>query len=493
MGSVLSTSKPVAPATVPTDTIIPLNTLDDTNVNKAIGMNFGMRFDDVLDPEKLSSSLEKLLQRKDWGRLGARLRLNPQTKKLEYHIPAEYTPERPSFIYSHVNYDISINEHPVASKIPRPTPQSCCLVDTEQFASLLRREDGPIYLEHYIYRDEPQLSLHIVSFTDATIVSLNWLHTLLDAMGRAELLAAWTLMLQGRENEIKPFCGIGSGELDTFGSKPTEKLVLEDKKMTGWAMAGFALRFIFENFWYRESDSKVVVLPAEFIKGLKKQINEEVAAKQPGSYVSEGDVVSAYMSRLSVQQMVSDANSNKEVAILNAFGLRSLLTGDLIPKGAAYIGNAVQGCIALVTVKDLLNKPLSHSAYAVRRSLIEQGTREQQEAFKANQIANKEGPLMYGSPDMKLIVVSNWTKGKFFEVDFSAAVVKACAASPKKIGRPSGISVIGHTKPGSMFTPRNTVAVYGRDLDGNVWLVSTLRRGFWEGAEKELRKDVNIQ
>lgn len=76
MGSIFSKTTPKAPATVATDTIIPLNTNDDTTFNRGIVMGFMMRFDNVLNPEKLHSSLKKLLGREGWRKLGARIRLN---------------------------------------------------------------------------------------------------------------------------------------------------------------------------------------------------------------------------------------------------------------------------------------------------------------------------------------------------------------------------------------------------------------------------------
>jgi hypothetical protein len=72
---ILST-KPMAPEHVPTDEIIPLFPHDDTVSNRAIALDFTMVFDNVLDAEKLSGALWKLLERPGWRKLGARLRLN---------------------------------------------------------------------------------------------------------------------------------------------------------------------------------------------------------------------------------------------------------------------------------------------------------------------------------------------------------------------------------------------------------------------------------
>ena len=69
-------SKPVRPERIATDTVLPVHAMDDTVVNKAFVMFLMLRFDEVLDPEKLRSSLEALLEHGNWRKLGARLRLN---------------------------------------------------------------------------------------------------------------------------------------------------------------------------------------------------------------------------------------------------------------------------------------------------------------------------------------------------------------------------------------------------------------------------------
>jgi len=72
----LIASKPAVPATVPTDTIIPLSAQDDTSIFRSMVLDFTLRFDDVLDADKLISALTRLLELGDWRKLGGRLRLN---------------------------------------------------------------------------------------------------------------------------------------------------------------------------------------------------------------------------------------------------------------------------------------------------------------------------------------------------------------------------------------------------------------------------------
>lgn len=64
------------PRPVPSDDVLPARFFDDSPMVKDVVMRWLVRFDEILDPEKLHSSLDALLKRKTWRRLGGRLRLN---------------------------------------------------------------------------------------------------------------------------------------------------------------------------------------------------------------------------------------------------------------------------------------------------------------------------------------------------------------------------------------------------------------------------------
>lgn len=183
---------PRGPARVPTDTVIPVASFDDNNRVRPLVMRLLMRFDDVLDADALARALETLLAREDgWRRLGARLRLNEEhPDKLEYHVPAAFDRDRrPAVAYHHQRFDTSIREHPVAAAlppfaeaaqgaddVPQPVPG-----DPDRFLSLMRQDGDPTELEDYLYSDRPLLGLHVVSFDDATLLTLSWSHVVLDA------------------------------------------------------------------------------------------------------------------------------------------------------------------------------------------------------------------------------------------------------------------------------------------------------------------------
>ncbi|KAK5637453.1 hypothetical protein RRF57_013168 [Xylaria bambusicola] len=496
MGNLLSKPKPQAPLAVATDTIVPMHHMDDNNMNRSIVVMFMMRFDDVMDPERLKDSLEKLLSRDDWRKLGARIRLN-EKGKLDCHIPEKFDQQRPAVAFSHVKYDMEIGKHPLASRLPRASSKPAAVGDPEEFRPLMRREDGPKCLDDYIYRDEPQLSMHIVSFEDATLVTLGWLHTFLDAMGRRELIQAWIAVLEGRDSDVKPLLGVYDDPLKNFGLRPQQPFMYAHQRVTGWRRAIFVMRYIFEMAWYPKEEARIVCLPAAHMRKIRADAMADLELQHKGDgkkpFVSDGDLVSGWITRLLIRQL-DPPNSTRTIQIMNAFGLRSTLANDLLPSNSAYVANAITGVFALVTAKDLHTKPLSFVASEIRRSIAEQGEREQLEARRAidrDSIKKTGQASLFGDAWMRLVIISNWTKGRFFENDFSAAVVKPGIPedSPErrsKVGRPSYIQTCGYSD--NTFPLRNAFPVIGKDQAGNYWLSGYLRKGIWHKIEEELNR-----
>lgn len=65
-----------APPRVETDDVYPVHMLDDTKTLRGIVVTWTLRFNDVLDADKLHESLSKLLEIGHWAKLGGRLRSN---------------------------------------------------------------------------------------------------------------------------------------------------------------------------------------------------------------------------------------------------------------------------------------------------------------------------------------------------------------------------------------------------------------------------------
>ncbi|KAH6669906.1 hypothetical protein B0J14DRAFT_619062 [Halenospora varia] len=479
-------SKPVQLEIVPTDTIIPLHSKDDTKINRAMVLDLTLRFNDVLDPSKLRDSLARLLEMGHWRKLGGRLRLN-KSGKLEYHIPAKFDEKRPPFTYSHVQYQTSIAEHPLASKIPKTPSQPTLFPDPAIFRSLARDSSTPTKIEDWIYSDRPQLSLHIVSFVDATLVSLTWPHTFLDAMGRASLFNAWIAIVEGRQEDVPELVGYDydplAGISSIQGSKE-EPYLLAKYQMKGLKLIMFIFNYMFELLWHRKESTRTVCIPASTLTKLKATALSGLASagdnKIDKPFLTDGDILTALWSRLAVLHLPP---SNSLIAVANAFGLRSVLSSSLLPKEKAYISNAVFAVYALIPLNQLITKPLSWTAYQVRKSIAEQGTLSQVQALDRIQASSGALPPVFGDTGARMVVISNWSKAKFYEVDFSAAIVGGDSKGERR-GKPSHIFVQGFHNE---FSTRNAGPIYGKDGEGAYWLTSNLRDEAWGRIEEELK------
>jgi hypothetical protein len=58
------------------DHVYPVHVLDDTPTMRGILLTWTLCFNDVLDADKLQSSLARLVEIGDWRKLGGRVRLN---------------------------------------------------------------------------------------------------------------------------------------------------------------------------------------------------------------------------------------------------------------------------------------------------------------------------------------------------------------------------------------------------------------------------------
>lgn len=398
-------------------------------------------------------------------------------------MPESYTEERPGFRYSHIQHQNSINEDPLASRLPKATDRPSFHPDAVEFNSLARTPDTPLVFEDFIVKNAPQLSIHIVSFEDATLVTLTWAHSFCDAMGMSALLHAWTLVLNGKENEVPPLHGFDFDPLAKLGSEPSEKSVLANLQLKGLNMAIFGLKYVFELMWYRQEEGRTVCIPASFFSSIKEEALQELKKDEPEhSFLSDGDVLSAWISRSVLQNM--PWAWHRTIVIMNAFSLRGVLSKSLLPSGTSYISNGAAGIYAVLPCDEILSKPTSFTASAVRSAITEQGTESQMDSFIG---MLKQGPPVFGDSSTIMIVITNWTKGKFYETDFSSAVIKEgipVSERANAIGRPSYAHCHGHSPK---YPSRNAFPIFGKDAAGNYWMSGRLRAGVWDKIEESLK------
>lgn len=228
---------------------------------------------------------------------------------LEYHVPTKVSEDRELVTKSFVSHDTTINEDPVACCLPKPSTSPAIVGNADDFKSLYLGPDSPIKLEDYLDTDRSITGLRVISFHDATVVVLNWLHAAFDATAKRVLLDAWILMMQGREEEIPTPYSHHEDPLIELGKYVLEPHKLSERRVSTLGMIGWGLGNISD--FFRGQETRIVCLPAGFVEELRAIALEELAATGDGGekqFLSEGDILVAWIARLSTLNIPADSD-----------------------------------------------------------------------------------------------------------------------------------------------------------------------------------------
>ncbi|KAK0634200.1 hypothetical protein B0T14DRAFT_508540 [Immersiella caudata] len=481
---------------VETDDVYPLHMLDDTKTLRGIIVTWTLRFNDVLDADKLHVSLCKLLEMGDWIKIGGRLRLN-DNGELEIHVPRPFSAERRAVSYSRQSHDVNIKDHPLAKRLPEATDGPSVQAGPGEFQCFAVPDGAPSTLDDFLYSDVPQLSLHITSFNDATLVGLSWPHTLMDVMGQQALLRSWSLVLAGREDEVPLVLGARDDAICAAADAPVEEgekepFRLGEKQLKGLAMLRFGLKFGSDLLWNQVVETRSIFLPKKAVEELRRRAQEDLSVFHRGKevpFVSEGDVLTAWATRT----LASSVPQPRPLTVLHALNARFRLSSLLAQQNnGVYIQNMAVAACTFLSHETAIG-PLGPIALENRRHLSEQSTEGQVLAclreLRQQAKTTSDPSIVCGEPDAVLVPFTNWTRADIFKtVDFSPAVVRAGDTSPNRTN-PRGTVVFHHA--GNMRQGpevRNVFVILGKDHDGNCWMTGILLPRTWARIEEGLKE-----
>ncbi|KAK0726069.1 hypothetical protein B0H67DRAFT_481573 [Lasiosphaeris hirsuta] len=485
------------PARVETDDIYPLHMLDDTKTLRGIVVTWTLRFNDVLDADKLHNSLSALLEIGDWRKLGGRLRLG-ESGELEIHAPRPFTAERPAVFYTHQTLALDIEDHPLAKTLPKATDGPSIQAGPPGFRCFAARDNAPETLDDFLYQDVPQLSLHVTSFRDATLVGLSWPHTLMDVMGQQALLRAWSLVLAGREDEVPPVLGAredaicAAADASTNKAGKNEEFGLGQKQLKGWAMLKFGFNFAWGMLWNHAVETRAVFLPKRVVAELRRLAQDDLDAKDGDGekpFVSEGDVLAAWATRA----VASSLPQPRPVTVLHALNARFRLPALQAQEATGvFVQNMAVAACAFLSHK-VATGPLGPIALENRHHLVEQSTEGQVLAclreLRQQPKTDSDPSMVCGDSNAVLVPFTNWTRaGVFKAADFSPAVVHPGDTTPER-SNPPGTIVFHHAQSMRQGPEvRNVFVLLGKDHQGNVWMTGILLPGTWAKIEEELKR-----
>ncbi|OJJ47738.1 hypothetical protein ASPZODRAFT_15186 [Penicilliopsis zonata CBS 506.65] len=478
---------------VETGHVFPVHFIDRGGLIGTSIMSYTLRFNDVLDPEKLHSSLVELLKIGDWKKLGGRLRRN-ESGDIVIRVPETYDPEHPAVRYSHVQFDIGIEEHPLACRLPKQTgPYPSAQEGYLSFRSFSVPEDWRDELKHYYTSDKPLISLRVVSFTDATLVAITSPHLVCDAIAMADLLKAWSIVLAGRIDCVPTLLGASRDVIESVGTSSDKEAgnpyFLEHRQIKGFSLLVFIVRFVWDVLIRRNVRPGTIYLPASFVRKLRQEAQEQLAAKAQivsDLFLSDGDLITAWGSH-----MVLSCSPRKPAIICNVFELRSRLDGVFSP-GGTYLQNLVLPVFSLLSAEEMATMSVGHIALKIRQAIVEQATGAQaRRLMRVMRAAIASTGLMplFGDSASQVIAWSNWSKARIQKsVNFSPAVITT-QGDPRPVNStsPPGTCVwYWGAAIGKNNTPPNAFMIYGRDdLDGGYLLSAQLHSETWDLIETE--------
>ncbi|RLL97470.1 hypothetical protein CFD26_105747 [Aspergillus turcosus] len=451
-------------------------------------VEIALRFEDVLDIGKLQAAWERLLQLGEWRKLGARLRKNQKNGRLEYHVPREYTEERPGVIFTKSQYDLNVEDYETNQKLPRQLSKPV-LLDMDIASRSLLSPDGPRKLDDYIKSDRPVFAVHAVTFNNCTILTVSFSHVVADGVSFGILLEAWMAVLRGREGDVPPFSGYRDDHLAKLPLRASPAPYIHlDRLLKPVGLAGFIIREIIEYLKAPKEELRTVGIPDSFVANLRAKALEELGSRSSESsiqqpFVSNGDILLAWWSRTILRAL--GCRPSKPVAIQQMMDNRPMLTGPYIPSDSVLIGNCMSVICTFSNAQEILEQSLSKTAVKIRRSVIEHRTREQVEAWNDLYLSYMNGwmPLLFGSSNMASILCSNMAKANLFDIDFSEAIVAGSPSPKRNSGKPSFICL---PSDAHHVLPRGSGLIYGKDGEGNWWITWALSSKAWENVKREL-------
>ncbi|KAJ5063803.1 hypothetical protein J3E74DRAFT_424921 [Bipolaris maydis] len=425
------------------DDIYPVHVLDDTKALRSMLITCTFCFNNVLDANG----------------------------KLEIHVPRAFTPSRPAFSYTHDSINTSIQDHELTRKLPL-SPDGSIKISPgpTDFNDLAASPSAPATIEDLLSGDVPQISVHITSFTNATFVGLTWPHTLMDIIGQAALLQAWSRLLAGRDAEVPPVLDAQEDKLTALTNKATdaaEEYALKSKQLKGLSFVKFGARLAWDILTGTKPVTKTIYLPKSVMGKLRVRAeadlfassnnddndNDDTIGEKEKPFISDGDILTAF----TLDCIASSLPTPRQITALYPINSRFRLPSLINAKGVFLSNMSIPGFTFLGPA--MSTGSLGQIALYNRQRLLEQATEAQILAI--------------------LPVIRAGGDGRTGEEN----------GSDSKRYNPPGTPVFYHAstrRPNP--AARLLVNILGRDYSGGYWLTLTMSPGAWDKVEEGLKE-----
>ncbi|KAG6041588.1 hypothetical protein E4U41_003325 [Claviceps citrina] len=503
----------------------PVHLLDGSKLNHKV-LGWTMRFDDVLDADMLHSALTKLLGVGDWRKLGGRLRRDKKDQ-LRIYAPPAFSAAHPAVEYQHTVFPQAISSHPVGALFIRPTEQPTAQPLDRQLGGFMAPEGYPDTVDGLVQsRNKSQLALTVSSFHDATLVSLAFPHTLLDASGLVALVQNWSLVLAGGEvGEVAPLLNTRHDVLEDVtrdddggggggGGIAPRDCRMEKMRLTGFAYLKLLGRHMAEAA-QRKRRLQALYVPRDRYQALLARLRDDGPedghedgtgdAGRAQSRVTDVHLLTAWLVRI----IAAQESCPRPVALITLYDLRSciqrLKDARAQGRGGHISQILVSSYCATFSADTLRDSSSTGSVAALAKAYQEQtaALTAEDEAIAHLKVMRGDlrtekkpgsGFALYGTAD-SLVVFCNPLAGMGLVrmADFAAAVKEK---RKKENGTGTG------TTPTSTAAGRivanvfhfvdwsdagvDALSLLGEDHEGGCWVMAKLSSGVWDRVLGEL-------
>ncbi|KAG6260967.1 hypothetical protein E4U46_003170 [Claviceps purpurea] len=482
--------------------VYPIHCLDQPTTAKQSLRTWVMCFNDVLIAPKLHEALCRLLEIGDWKKLGTRLRVRDDGL-LEAYAPKIYSHENPACtFFFDKHYESRIGSHPVGKYYSIPSHRAFTQIYPADYQPDLIHPESPTTVQEIIDRNVPQLILHILAFSDATIVTITTPENMMDYASFKSLLENWSLVLAGRQEEVALVYGPHNDILEELVHKAEEKNAIERIENLR-ASERFSRFSILPNRWRRRIDPvlqrRIVHVPKAVYEELLSQIRRDITRilenEEQRPIVNDAEILFAWMSQL---QGGDATRKTRAVTMRNMFNFRHRLSSLRDPSGE-YLQTLtfpLQSTLSAESAK----KSIGHIALQHKRDMDRQTSENQLRSLVKSYLQSKKGgrdpfQKMANAGGVSLDYCNMTSLHLLSAADFRPAVLQLVGGGG--LDQEKGRNSTRYNAPGTMTTayvlesgmrrPKDAVCqAIGKDSEGSFWMYCQLEHSVWERLEEEL-------
>lgn len=405
----------------------------------------------------------------------------------------KFSLKRPPVTYSHDDLSsISITDHGLASKLPIPTEKMSIQPNPYNLIDLGVRPNMPKTIEEMVDCDLPQISLHITSFRDATLVGISWPHSVMGSQGFVTFLHAWSLVVGGKESEVPRLLGTSSDVLlemeDAEAPSSRQEWLVRKSRLAGGMLIMSLLRLGW-SLLCSPREVRTVFIPQMALERLQGACQDEIDKMDKGQKESVDEEVTliAWFARLAASVTTS---GNKPVTIINLLNAKQCLSS-MLDQGGVYVQNMLgytfsflPGQVARGELGPLVQEHSRH----IREQSSEQQCLSFLRTYRRATNGGRAFRLLYGPSNAHVIGCNSFVSADLMHtVNFSAAVLSSTPETGK--GTPLGAMTCFyyHIVNNRLGGGPDCVYLLGKDHGESLWVVAALPPKVWEKVAMALK------